>query len=138
MLHSSELLFFLQEGGALLDQVVTECAQQWDLTGSEARILLCLAAVPGLNTARDIAKKCGMSKASVSGNVLKLTGRGLLQVELDLRDRRFQRLALTKDAQPIGESIRRRIHQLADRMLAPLSQEERGQLTELLTRLHHN
>lgn len=138
MPYTSELLHFLQQGGVLLDQVVTEAAQQWELTCTEARILLFLAAVPGLDTARDVAKKCGMSKASVSGNVLKLSARGLLRVDLDRRDRRFQHLTLTGEAQPIAESIRRRIHQLADQMLHPLSQAERTQLAALLTRLHQN
>ena len=89
----------------LLDRLLAETAAAWQISPSEVRVLLFLSCMPHLDTARDVALHCGMSKASVSGNVLKLVTRGLLTAEMDLTDRRFQRLALTEQAEPVADAI---------------------------------
>ena len=91
--------------------------------------------MPHLDTARDVALHCGMSKASVSGNVLKLVTRGLLTAEMDLTDRRFQRLALTEQAEPVTDAIRDAIRRLREELLGPLPPEERERLLLVLARI---
>ena len=126
------LLRFLSHATRLLDQLLSETAAAWQISLPEVRILLFLACVPALDTARDVALHCGMSKASVSGNVLKLVTRGLLTAEMDLSDRRFQRLALTEQAEPVVDAIREAVGRFREEILAPLAPEERALFLRLL------
>ena len=111
------LLRFVSQTSRLLDRLLAETAAAWQISPSEVRVLLFLSCMPHLDTARDVALHCGMSKASVSGNVLKLVTRGLLTAEMDLTDRRFQRLALTEQAEPVADAIRDAIQRLREELL---------------------
>lgn len=133
---AAELLRFLQRGERLFEQLLADAAQHWQISSSEARILLFLSSTPDLNTARDVALHCGMSKASVSGNVLKLATRDLLTVDVDLADRRFQHLTLTEQAEPVLSMIREKIQELSRQLLSPLSGQETAKLLELLIQLN--
>lgn len=133
---AAELLHFLQKGDLLFEQLLADAAQHWQISGAEARILLFLSGAPQQNTARDVALHCGMSKASVSGNVLKLATRGLLTVDVDLKDRRFQHLTLTDQAAPVLEMLHDKVLELARQLLAPLSPGEAEVLLKLLTQLN--
>ena len=126
------LLQFLSRTSRLLDRLLSETAEAWQISLPEVRILLFLSCVPALDTARDVALHCGMSKASVSGNVLKLVTRGLLTAEMDLSDRRFQRLALTEQAEPVADAIRDAVDRFREEILAPLAPEERALFLRLL------
>lgn len=131
-----ELLQFMQLGSRMLDSALNEIAQSWQISPSEAHILLFLSLNPQCNTARDAAAQCGMSKASVSGNVLKLTTRGLLTVDVDLADRRFQHLTPTEQASPILASIREKMDHFSDILLSCLNGEERTQLINSLMQIN--
>ncbi len=130
-----ELLRFLQLGNLVWEQMLTDAAQHWQISLSEARILLFLLQHPQLDTARDVAVYCGMSKASVSGNVLKLATRGLLTVDVDLADRRFQHLTLTEQSTPVLKTIREKALDFSHKLLSPLSSEEQAHLLSLLERI---
>ena len=129
------LLQFFYEGARWMEELLAEEAARWQISAAEAKILLFLFSAPGMDTAKDVAQYCGVSKASVSGNVLKLTTRGLLTVDMDLKDRRFQHLALTEQAQPILEGIRQKLDAGCQRRLNGLSAQEREQLLNLLKRV---
>lgn len=129
------LLQFFYEGARWMEELLAEEAARWQISAAEAKILLFLFSAPGMDTAKDVAQYCGVSKASVSGNVLKLTTRGLLTVDMDLKDRRFQHLALTEQAQPILEGIRQKLDAGCQRRLNGLSAQEREQLLNLLERV---
>ena len=132
---NSVLLSFLWQGNNLIDRLINETAEKWQLSASEVRLLLYLDQMPHLNTARDAAQYCGMSKASISGNVLKLATRGLLTVDVDLRDRRFQHLALTEQAAPVIRHIREVLLRFDVKMLAVLDPEEREQFIAMMEKI---
>lgn len=126
------LLQFLSRTSRLLDQLLNETAANWQISPPEVRILLFLSCSPQSDTAKDVAYHCGMSKASVSGNVLKLVTRGLLTAEMDLSDRRFQRLTLTEQAEPVIDAVQNAACRLQEEALGPLSPEDRAQFIKLL------
>ena len=134
--HKSELTTFLRRGNDLFDRLVECAAEKWQLAAPEMRILLFLAQNPEMDTARDVAIQCGMSKASVSGNVLKLATRCLLTVDVDLKDRRFQHLTITELATPILEASRRFFREIDTALMEILSEDEREQLLRLLTKIN--
>ena len=133
--HKSELLTFMQLGSRVFERLIDETAAKWQLSASEIQILLFLDQMPHLDTARDVALHCGMSKASVSGNVLKLATRGLLTVDVDLKDRRFQHLALTDRAEPILWDARTTLQKFENQVLENLSGEEQTVFMSLLAKL---
>lgn len=126
------LLQFLSRTSRLLDHLLNETAASWQISPPEVRILLFLSCSPQSDTAKDVAFHCGMSKASVSGNVLKLVTRGLLTAEMDLSDRRFQRLTLTEQAEPVIDAVQNAACRLQEEALGPLSPEDRAQFIKLL------
>ena len=126
------LLQFLSRTSRLLDQLLNETAASCQISPPEVRILLFLSCSPQSDTAKDVAFHCGMSKASVSGNVLKLVTRGLLTAEMDLSDRRFQRLTLTEQAEPVIDAVQNAACRLQEEALGPLSPEDRAQFIKLL------
>ena len=131
------LLQFLSQASRLLDHLLSETAEAWQISLSEVRILLFLACTPHLDTARDVALHCGMSKASVSGNVLKLVTRGLLTAEMDLSDRRFQRLALTDQASPVMDDVWNGVRQFQAQTLGILPEEEASRFFDSLLKISH-
>ncbi|MBR2132068.1 MAG: winged helix-turn-helix transcriptional regulator [Oscillospiraceae bacterium] len=134
--HPSDLVFFLQKSSNLLNQLIEDAAQRWQLSTPEMRILLFLDQMPEKDTARDVALYCGMSKASVSGNVLKLATRGLLTVDVDLKDRRFQHLTLTEQADSILNDSRVLFAQTDAQLLGILEKEEQQQFLTLLRKMN--
>lgn len=134
--HKSELLTFMQQGSRIMERMIGDTAAKWQLSTAEIQILLFLDQMPHLDTARDVALHCGMSKASVSGNVLKLATRGLLTVDVDLKDRRFQHLTLTEQVAPILQDTRTILQQFDNQLLAALNSQEYEQFLSLLTRVN--
>lgn len=132
----NELMTFLHCGSELVKQLTEEAAARWQLSAPEMRILLFLDQNPELDTARDVAIQCGMSKASVSGNVLKLATRGLLTVDVDLKDRRFQHLTITELAAPILEDSRTISRQTETALLGSLDAQERHSFLATLKTLN--
>ncbi len=124
-MDGSSLLDFIQHSTRQLEQALDSAAQHWQISTGEVRILFFLSRSPHLDTARDVAARCGMSKASVSGNVLKLATRGLLTIDVDLTDRRYQHLTVTGQAEPILETVWQNVRQFCEAALSPLSPEER-------------
>lgn len=132
-----ELLQFVSQISRLLNRLLDETAANWQISPSEVRILLFLSCAPHLDTARDVALHCGMSKASVSGNVLKLVTRGLLTAEMDLSDRRFQRLALTDQASPVMDDVWNGVRQFQAQTLGILPEEEASRFFDSLLKISH-
>lgn len=122
------LLRALQQGQRQLDELLERAARQWQLSVPELRLLLFLSGSPGRDTATDAAAGCGMSKASVSGNVLKLATRGLLTADMDLKDRRLQHLTLTEAASPVLEDLWQQLDRTVADALAALPPEREQQL----------
>ena len=134
--HKSELQTFMQLGSRVFERLIDETATKWQLSASEVQILLFLDQMPHLDTARDVALHCGMSKASVSGNVLKLATRGLLTVDVDLKDRRFQHLTLTEQVTPILVDTRALLQRFDAQLLSALTAQECEQFLSLLGKIN--
>lgn len=137
MLDSTiSLLHALQQGQRHLERLLEQTARQWQISTPELRILLFLSGTPAQDTATEVAAGCGMSKASVSGNVLKLATRGLLTADMDLKDRRLQHLTVTEAAGPILEDLWRQLDHLAQTVLTALPPGQDRQLLASLASIH--
>ena len=100
------------------DAAIARAARRCGITRPEADILLFLNNNPELNTARDVARHRGFSKAYVSKAIEPLTQRGLLSICTDPRDRRRQLLTITG-----GADIARQLSQEQQRFLSAMARD---------------
>lgn len=87
------------------------------------------------NTAqKQLAQRIVRSPSRLATDVDILCSRLLLDRDSVEHDRRINRLALTQAGQRLTNRVRQQIHHDEDRLLDRLTDRQRGQLRELLTR----
>ncbi|WP_242616968.1 MarR family winged helix-turn-helix transcriptional regulator [Rivibacter subsaxonicus] len=108
-----------------------------DLSHMEHKVLGFFARHPG-STQSDLAVHSGRDKGQLARLVASLKARGLLEARVDELDRRNVRLHLTTEAQAVHQALQRHERRMVNAAVAGLSEEERGQLLELLGRIRLN
>lgn len=101
-------------------------------------VLLFLGYNPEHNTARDICEIRGVKTGIVSVVVEQLIQKGYLERREDEKDRRIQRLFLTKESYDIvraGEKIRKETHGL---LCEGMTTEEKDTITRVLCKVAEN
>ena len=74
--------------------------------------------------------------AATSGSVIgRLEAKGWIRREPDEHDRRRKRLWITPEGQRVAQSLKRAAGKTQQRLVGPLSEEEREQLAHLLAKL---
>ena len=97
----TEILYSVKNITDLYYNLSVEVANECGITKPEADILAFLNNNPSCDTAKDIVKLRGFSKAYVSKAVEPLILKELIKVEVDKDDRRCQHLKLTEKSKPI-------------------------------------
>ncbi|MGQ5262636.1 MarR family winged helix-turn-helix transcriptional regulator [Micromonospora sp. ZYX-F-536] len=119
-------------------RLISEGFAAHHLRGYHYRLLTALAE-DGPASQADLGRRCGIDRSDVVAAVNDLAGRGLVVRAPDPADRRRNVISLTDagadEARRMGQTVER----VQQDLLAPLSADERDQLTRLLTRLleHH-
>ena len=112
--------------------------EKYDLTQQEMDVATFLANNPALDTATDIVEYRMLPKANVSQAVEQLIRRGYLTRTPDTHDRRRVHLALTAAAAPLVEDVCRSRVQVAEKLFADFTPEERASLDDMLRRIAQN
>lgn len=107
-----------------------------DLTRPEFITLFCLAHCGGL-TAQDISNMTGRPKNSLSRAVHRLVARGFISRVAAPKDPRQALLDLSAAGRETVERILPRFSRREDRMLSPLTPQERREFDRLLGKLVH-
>jgi len=105
-----------------------------DLTSVQFAALVKLRDMKAV-TQTELGRLIGMDKATISGMVSRLQRRGLLQFRPDPLDRRSRIIALTAEGEALLAQALRRIDQVSEDTLAPISAAERAALRETLRKL---
>ncbi len=134
----TELMVMHKVLGEVYGQRLTLAAQEVGMTRPEADVLLFLNNNPGLDTARDITKYRGFSKAYVSSAVEGLLARGLITSLVDRKDRRCQRLSLTREALPLAHKLGQTQEELVANLFEGLTQGERDALRSTMDKVSAN
>jgi DNA-binding MarR family transcriptional regulator len=90
---------------------------------------------PGEITPADLAQKTGVTRATVSGLLDGLEKDGLVERRPDPQDRRLTRLYLTKGGEELLDRVRSPYCEWFTSIIAPLSQDERLQLVNILQKI---
>ncbi|WP_030156234.1 MarR family winged helix-turn-helix transcriptional regulator [Glycomyces sp. NRRL B-16210] len=87
----------------------------------------------------DLSRRSGIHVSDLVAAINELADRELVERAPDPVDRRRNVISLTAAGEGQLRRLERRLAETQDELLAPLGPEERGQLTELLSRLldHH-
>jgi MarR family transcriptional regulator for hemolysin len=83
----------------------------------------------------EIARRLGITQATLSETVAAHVARGLLSQEFDSADRRKRRLALTARGEELMANVARAVEDLDQRMADALSATERKQVGETLKKV---
>jgi DNA-binding MarR family transcriptional regulator len=110
-----------------------ECAA-FNITPVQYSALVAIDERPGVDATR-LSALIAFDRSTI-GNVLdRLENRGLIRREASAQDRRQKLLHLTREGKTILRQVRPLVLRVQNRILAPLSEEERATLLRLLTRL---
>jgi DNA-binding MarR family transcriptional regulator len=96
--------------------------------------LLTVSRQPGLDQ-RTLAALMGLDTSTTAGVVDRLETRGLLRRSASPNDRRVKRLSTTDEGATLLTELDSRVTGAQTRMLNPLSDEEKVQFLDMLTRL---
>jgi DNA-binding MarR family transcriptional regulator len=112
---------------------MTECAAL-EITPVQWGILSVVHENPGVGQV-EISEELGLDRSNVANVVDRLTKRGWLRQKLSPTDRRKKSIIVTKAGEKLIEQVPISVAAAQRRILGPLSDQERGILIELLTRL---
>lgn len=93
-----ELLYLTKRAHPVFQKRMEPLAKTIGLTPQEGQILLFLANHPNFSHACDAVMYRGLSKSYVSKALASLLKKGYILFQEDGRDRRYQKIILTKDA----------------------------------------
>ena len=112
--------------------------QPRDITPVQYAVLATLAQCSPISQAT-LSGLIAYDRATIGGVVDRLAAKGWVDRTLDADDRRLRMLALNKAGARLLKTIRPRVEQVQDELLAPLSEAERRNFEALCLKLlaHH-
>ena len=134
----SRFLLFAKQMGELYAEALRGASREVDLSKQEAEVLLFLANNPQLDTASDVAKYRGFSRAYVSKAVEGLLARGLIEIRVSREDRRVQRLLIPPGAQGAAARLQTAQRAFFARLSAGISHRELSACASVLEKLMQN
>ncbi len=121
-----------------MDQRITAALAQMDLTAAQGHIMGYLGCRQCPPCPKDLEQAFQLSHATVSGLLSRLEKKGFIALDADGSDRRCKRIRLLPKGEQCNQQIRCVIGQFEAQIVQGFSQEEKQQLTQLLTRAIEN
>ena len=128
----------------LLERYLEPAAQKRDLTGVEARVLLCLWCAGEMNSRKELADFAGVNRVGLILPLQKLALRGLVQVEGNVEGEddtgkgRRLRVSLLPAAQPFLDDVAQALEDYDQARFAGFSREELERYSELSEKIQEN
>ena len=111
--------------------VFMEETQAFGVTPVQFAALNALLATPGIDQ-RTLAASIGFDTSTIGGVVDRLEARGWLQRQVSPEDRRARLLTLTPEGQRLLQDVAASVLRTQERILAPLSEDERRTFLRML------
>jgi len=122
----------------LLVKRISDLLQPFDLSPASGLVLSILADSESPLPPNEIADRLIISRATVTGLVDSLERRGYARRLPHPSDRRMLLIELTVEGKQVAQAFRPVVHQRQKAWLEVLSEEEQGQLIDMLHRLQSN
>lgn len=103
-----------------------------NITSPQFAALNALYSEPNLDQ-RTLGARISLDRSTMAEVVARLSDRGLIRTERDLRDGRRKTIALTTRGLHTVQHLIPRTHAMTDRLVGPLDSKQRGELLRLLT-----
>ncbi len=108
--------------------------EKYGLSVTEWRVIAILGRYPGIS-ATEVTEKSAMDKVAISRAVRRLIDAGRIRRQANDNDRRAKHLFLSDQGQAVYDAIVPAALAYEQRLLNALSDQEKNQLDQLLTRL---
>ena len=102
---------------------------------NEISILILLSNNTSINTSSQLTLILGVSKGLISRSIDSLLSRGLIVCLPDTKDKRIQRIRLTKEATPLLLRLQKEIEQINEILLQDISEEEISQMETTMIKI---
>ena len=102
---------------------------------NEISILILLSNNTSINTSSQLTLILGVSKGLISRSIDSLLSRGLIVCLPDTKDKRIQRIQLTKEATPLLLRLQKEIEQINEILLQDISEEEISQMETTMLKI---
>lgn len=102
---------------------------------NEISILILLSNNTSINTSSQLTLILGVSKGLISRSIDSLLSRGLIVCLPDTKDKRIQRIQLTKEATPLLRRLQKEIDQINEILLQDISEEEISQMETTMIKI---
>jgi DNA-binding MarR family transcriptional regulator len=122
--NSESLLIIMSKFTKEYRKTSFKSIEGYGLTPSEIDVLMFLLNNAPLDTAKDICKYKGISKALVCRSVDSLSKRGLISTEVDDKDRRIIHLVLNDNAREIVDKLKVSKNIFINKILEGIKEED--------------
>lgn len=112
---------------------IEECAA-FGITPVQYAVMTVLLNNPGLGQV-SIANEAGIDRTNVADVLARLEDRGLVRRRTGTDDRRVKLAYLTDEGDRVAHDMEASVLRAQDRLVAPLSTDERGRLMEMMAKL---
>lgn len=126
--------YFIRRQQQIAVAIFLEEAEPQGLTPVQFAALLTVARQPGLDQ-RSLAATIGLDTSTVASVIDRLEARGLMRRQPSLEDRRLRLLTATPAGITLLDEVEPGVLRAQERILAPLSAEERRHFLQLLMKL---
>lgn len=113
-------------------KISSKAIEEYGFTPGEIDVLMFLFNNAPLDTAKDISKYKGISKALVCRSVDSLTKRGLISTVVDKKDRRIIHLVLNENSSPIIDKLQRSKDLFSTKLIKGINDEDLKVFTKVL------
>ena len=134
----TKMLYAIKHINDFYNKICTETADKCGISKAEADILIFLNNNPACDSAKDIVKLKGFSKAYVSKAVEPLLAKGLISIKVDEEDRRCQHLKITAKANPILLNLKEMQQNFFKKITDGISQEDIETHLHVINRFSEN
>lgn len=136
--NSESLFIALSKFIKVYRKITFKSVEGYGLTPSEIDILMFLFNNAPLDTAKDISKYKGISKALVCRSVDSLSKRGLITTVVDKEDRRIIHLALNDNASEIVDKLKMSKDIFSNKIVVGIKEEDMKVFTKVINSMLTN
>ena len=122
---------------SLFQKQVYSRIHELELTPGQPKILEYLAHFNG-SIQKEIARGCQIEKATLTGILDRMEEKDLLERRCMDGNRREIHVFLTKKGQKKSEAIQEIFSELEEQVFAEVTEEEKANYLEVLSKIHHN